>query len=242
MINLNKLTLHLNISRSKLIDGIHFNEEFLPHMLHLNTFIFHICTITPPSETIHDDIQNTINNWNYSPVNCSIDHFSDEYKTYSHIYSIPYQMNRFMYLTNSIRGDYFPYVIDVTLYDIRSFEHDFFQWLSQAFPLLKYLKIENLTPQKNKDQISSKIFYLNLYRLRLTDVHIDYANQFLCDTNAYVPCLHTLVIPYDELAYITNDFTNDTTRFICGQLKKIEFHETFFYPEQFYLYFPFLKK
>ncbi len=90
----------------------------------------------------------------------------------------------------------------MTLYDTRPFEHDFFQWLSRALPLLKYLKVDNLIPQKNQHsiedkQISSRISYSHLLRLRLMGAHIDYANQFLHDTQAYVPRLQTLKIQYE---------------------------------------------
>jgi hypothetical protein len=136
------------------------------------------------------------------------------------------------------------------LYDTRPFGHDFFQWISQAFPLLKYLKINNLIPQKNQcqiesingKQISSKISYLHLIRLSLTHAHIDYADQFLCHTKTYVPSLKTLQIQYAKLVIVTNNFTNDATRFNCGQLKYLLFDIRPVYPKHFKLYFPSFKK
>jgi hypothetical protein len=252
MPNLNNLTLCVKIIRLTTIDGIHLNEEIVNHKLHLNTFIFHICTIMRTSETNHflttNDIQNTFINWKYSPVVCCIDHFSDGY-SYCHIYSTPFQMTRFMYLTNSFRGQHFQFVTTLVLYDTRPFEHDFFEWTSRASPLLKYLTIHNLTPQENKCQIevvndkkiSPKISYLQLIRLRFTHAHIDYVNQFLRHTNAYVPCLDILKMEYEQLATVTNNFTSDSTRINCGQLKQLLFNELIVYPENFYLYFPLLK-
>ncbi len=249
MSNLNSLTLNLYIKRFKVIDGNHLNENILDRILHLNTFIFHICTIMLTSKTnlflSKNDIQNTFMNWKYSSVNCCIDHYIDGCNI-CHIYSIPFKMNRFMFLTNRFHGHHLEYVIDLTLYDARPFKHEFFQWISRAFPLLKYLKINNLTSQKNEyhiqssddQQIFSKISYLNLIRLKLFHAHIDYANQFLCHTNAYVPRLHTLAIQYDKLVTVTNNFTNDATRLNCGQLKQLVFGELFDYPEHFYSYFP----
>jgi hypothetical protein len=74
MTNLNSLTLHLYVKRLTVPDGIHLNENILHHMLHLNTFIFHIRTIMLASETniflSADNIQNTFMNWKYSPVKC----------------------------------------------------------------------------------------------------------------------------------------------------------------------------
>ncbi len=244
MPNLNSLTLNLHIKRFKVIDGIHLNEKILRHMSHLNTFIFHICTIMLTSKTnlflSKNDIQNTFLNWKYSSINSCIDYYIDGY-TLCHIYSTPFKMTRFIFLTNSFYDSdhHLEYVIDLTLYDARPFEHDFFQWISRAFPLLKYLKINNFIPQKNKYQIeSSKISYLYLIRLKLFHAHIDYAEQFLHHTNAYVPRLHTVAIQYKKLATVTNNFTNDKTRFNCGQLKHLVFGRLLDYPEHFYPYFP----
>jgi hypothetical protein len=188
-------------------------------------------------------------NWKYSQVNCCIGHCPDEY-VYSHIYSAPFEMNRFMYLTNNFRSYRMKFVTNLTLYGTRPFEHDVFQWIPRVFLLLKYLIVDNLTPQKKKcqiklvndEQISSKISYPHLIRLTLTDAHIDYADQFLHHTNAYVPCLHTLEIQYEKLVTVTNNFTNDATRQNCGQLKQLIFNEFNVYPQHFYLYFPFLLK
>lgn len=222
MPNLNKLTLCLYVVRLTAIDGVNLKKEILPYMLDVNTFIFHICTIMPTSQTNNflttNYIQNTFINWKYSSVNCFLDHASNGY-TSSHIYSIPFKMTYLMQLTNSFRGYHFQFVIDLTLFDTRPFEHDFFHWLSQAFPLLKYLIIYNLIPQENKShiepvndkQISSKISYLHLIRLRFAEAHTDYANEFLCDRNANIPHLHTLVIQYEKLVTVTNNFTNDST-------------------------------
>ncbi|CAF1415750.1 unnamed protein product [Adineta steineri] len=254
MTHLNKLTLCLYVIRLTNIDGIDLNEKVLCHMSDLSTFIFHICTIMTTSQTNHflstNDIQNTFNNWKYSPVSCNIDHFPDGY-TYCHIYSIPFKMSWLMYVTNTFRDHCFQFVIDLVLYDTRPFEHEFFEWVSQAFPLLKYLTLNNMMAQEKKCQIqsvkdkmliSSRILYIHLIRLRLTRAHIDYANQFLYHTNAYVPRLHTLRIQYEKLDTVTNNFTNNATRLNCSQLKRLIFKQLLVCPEHFHLYFPSLTK
>ncbi|CAF1232734.1 unnamed protein product [Adineta steineri] len=133
MPNLETLTLCLDIIRSTVIDGLRLNEQLLIHIMNLNKFIFRICTVLRPSESNYlltmNAIKNTFINWKYSSVNCCIDHFSDGY-TYCHIYSTPFRMTHFMNLSNSFRGHHFLYVTSVVLYDTRSFEHDYFEWLS----------------------------------------------------------------------------------------------------------------
>jgi hypothetical protein len=197
-----------------------------------------------------NDIQNTFINWKYSEVGCSIDRFSKG-STYCHIYSIPFQMTYFMYLTNNIRNHYFQFVINLTLYDTRPFEYDFFEWMSRAIPLLKYLTLHNFIPQVKKHQnepiedkscISSTISYSHLVRLRLTHAHIDYVYQFLCHTKAYVPQLHIIKIQYEKLVTVTNNFTNVATQINCSQLKQLLFNQIIVYPEHFHDYFPCLTK
>jgi len=242
--------------RLTVVDGIDLNERIHRHMSNLNTFIFDICTIIPIRQTNDflstKDVEKTFINWKYSQVGCSIDHLSNGY-TYCHIFSIPFRMTRFMYLMNNIRirNYHFQFLITLILYDTYPFEHDFFEWMSGAVPLLKYLTINNSTTQVKKHQnqpiegkihISSKISYNYLVRLRLTHAHIDYVYQFLCHTKAYVPQLDALEIQYDKLVSVTNHFTNDVTRINRSQLKQLRFNEINVYPEHFHDYFSCLTK
>ncbi|CAF2418395.1 unnamed protein product [Rotaria sp. Silwood2] len=198
--------------RLTFIDRIHLDEQVLNYMSKLNSFTFHICTFISTSNTVQflstNDIQKTFIDWKYSLISCCVDYFSNEIGL-CHIYSTPVKITRFMYVTNSFRGSHFQFVTDLKLYDTHSFEHDFFEWASQAFPLLNKLTIFNLIPQENKRQISSIIKYLHLRRLDLINAHIDYANQFLFHTYAYLPRLVTLMIRYEQLTIVTNNFTND---------------------------------
>ncbi|CAF1220486.1 unnamed protein product [Adineta steineri] len=249
MPNLETLTFGLDIVRSSVIDGLHLNEELFIHMKYLNKFIFHICTVLRTSQTNNfltaNDIKNTFLNWKYSSVNCCIDHFSDGY-SYYHIYSTPFQMTHFTCLSNSFHGQDFLYVTNLWLFDGRPFEHDFFEWLSQACPSLKHLLIDNLTPQANKRQVTiiddkrifSKSSYLHLFKLKLVDAHIDYVDQFLCYTNTYLPTLHILIIQYDKLVAITDNFTNDAKQINCSQIKRIVFDQSLVLTKDFYDYFP----
>ncbi|CAF0986638.1 unnamed protein product [Adineta steineri] len=155
-------------------------------------------------------------------------------------------MTHFIALSNSFRGQDFLYVTNLALQDTRPFEHDSFEWLSQACPSLKDLFIANLTPQKNKRQVAiindkqifSKNSYLHLFKLNLVNVHIDYVDQFLCYTNTYLPTLDTLVIQYDNLATVLDNFTNDTKQINCSQIKQIVFDQVLIWTEDFYDYFP----
>lgn len=248
MSNLKSLILNLNIERLVFIDRIYLDEQVLNHIPKLNSFTFHICTAISISNTVQllstKDIQQTFIDWKYSSITCCVDYFSNDIGL-CHIYSTPVKMIRFMYVTNSFRGYDFQFVKNLKLYDTRSFEHDFFEWINRACPLLRYLTIYNLTPQENKRQNEKKtsiIKYLHLIRLDLDNAHIDYANQFLCHTSTYLPHLITLVIRYEQLITVTNNFTNDLTRVNCAQLKRLLNDELTVYPSHFYLYFSSLSK
>lgn len=252
MRNLNRLTLRLDIMRSSVVDGIHLNEKIVSTMPHLNTFLFHLCTKMKTSSMNYllttNDVESTFTNWKYSPVVCTVDHFSDGF-TDCHIYSKPFPFNRFVCLPGSLCGQDFRFLTSLSLFDTRPFEHDFFQWISETMPLLNFLLIHNLTAQEKKCQtrsvdekaISSGLPYLHLVRLGLTFAHVDYAYQFLCCTNAYLPALAALSIPYEKLSIVTNGFTNDATRSTCGQLNEVNFKELIVHPEHFHQYFPSLK-
>ena len=56
-------------------------------------------------------------------------------------------------------------------------------------------------------------------------VHIDYIEQFLCDSNTRLPCLNKIYISYEQLLNVTENFTRSTTRINCAKLKHIIFHE-----------------
>jgi hypothetical protein len=58
-----------------------------------------------------------------------------------------------MYLTNTSRGHYVQFVIGLVLYDTYQFEYEFFESISRAFPLLKYLTLDNLIALEKKCEI-----------------------------------------------------------------------------------------
>ena len=246
--NLKELTLGLIVTRLRFIDGIHLDEEILTRLPQLTKFTFYIYTIMPllyPQDHLStDDVQKTFNYWKYGRVNCHVDYFLNK-AGQCHIYSIPYQMERISGVTNSFFGNTFHLVIDLRLFDIRPFEHIYFNWISRALPLLKYLRIKNMTPQENNVQSKSSNKNQNLMnhfprliKITLTDAHIDYVDEFLCQTKSYVPRLLSIAVSYENLAIVTNNFTSDLTRVNCAQLKKVSIEGEMVYPNNFYLYFP----
>jgi hypothetical protein len=108
MLNLEELTLLFSATRIKLpyIDGTHLYNDFLVQMPRLNKFTFSITTLVDDEGVkidlpSNDDIQNSFIKIGYQHM--------DSYVTVMkigprcHAYSLPYQFDTFLHLTNSFR-------------------------------------------------------------------------------------------------------------------------------------------
>jgi hypothetical protein len=258
MINLEELTLYLLIIRidSNYIDGIQLHDDILSYMPRLNKFIFNIETVIVKYKndlvlSSNEDIQRSFIGRGFcGPVGLHYDIFSTEngskghayslpYKFYSRsqIFSLPYQFSDFLFLSNSFQNRTFERVQKIIMMDIRPFEHDFFQIISQSFPLLGRLTIFNNARQKVKQQSRTLITFPKLFYLDLRNCRKDYLEQFLVDQYCHLPSLLTLGTKYPSVVSVTNYFTNDSTRLICSKLKDLRINETFLRSKKFQLYF-----
>ncbi|CAF3020752.1 unnamed protein product, partial [Rotaria sp. Silwood2] len=64
-----------------------------------------------------------------------------------HYYSYPYTMKNYDKISNNFPGGLFKCVRQISLFDEHPFQHDFFIKISQAFPFLQKLTLENSQPQ-----------------------------------------------------------------------------------------------
>jgi len=154
-------------------------------------------------------------------------------------------MKYMQHITNNFPGDQCMNVHNLFVSDrMHPFEHDFFYRLSRAFPLLNHLPLFNRIPQEKKrtwqsfDNKHAK--YPHLTQINLEYAHINYVEQFLLDTNAYLPCLNQLKIQFEHLVTVTNNFRNNATRINCAKLKRIVIREDMVHSSDFYSYFPLL--
>lgn len=51
--------------------------------------------------------------------------------------------------------------------------------------------------------------------------NIDYVEEFLNETKAFVPCLTRLIIKYDDLKIVTKNFTREETQRNCSTIKQL---------------------
>ena len=92
------------------------------------------------------------------------------------------------------------------------------------------------------EQTTSIIEYAHLTSLHLRDARVDYAKEFLFDSNAHLPCLNTLCIDYETLTNVTDNFTNDAARLTCATLKKLMLRRVkVINNTNFFNYFPFVQ-
>ncbi|CAF4264189.1 unnamed protein product, partial [Rotaria sordida] len=175
------------------------------------------------------DIQDTFTDFKDYEVISSDDYFPNDGSSQSHIYTYPYTLRHYNNITNNFPRRLFNYVQVVTLFDERSFEHEFFMRLVQAFPCLKDLTITNSEPQKHKQYSNSNdenqdfsiIEYPHLIYLNLFEIHDDYAEQFLLDTKTCF--LNNICLPIDDdvIQRVTQNFTRDATRNNYSKVKTL---------------------
>ncbi|CAF1324186.1 unnamed protein product [Rotaria sordida] len=235
MSNLEKLTLNLaTFVKNTFVDGNELNQNIVSYMPRLRIFEFYICSNHYRPKQIYlpskEYIQHTFRDFKNDQVSSYIDYFQEKQFSLCHIYSYPYNLKYYYTITNNFPGGLFKYVQEVSLYDERSFEHEFFLRIQKSFPFIKIVSIKNSKPQNNKlcreskndNQDFSIIKYPYLINLTLYDAHDDYIEEFLVDTNICLPdnSVH-INIDYEQLERMTHNFTRDSTRINCAKLDSL---------------------
>ncbi|UJR29436.1 hypothetical protein I4U23_010648 [Adineta vaga] len=137
-----------------------------------------------------------------------------------HIYSYPYEQKE-NHRINNFRGGMFKYVREISLLDERPFDHKFFFQISQSFPLMEKLTLINGKAQNDKNENLLLIEYPHLFCLDLVEVHEDYLEQFLIDTNTCLPNNVYLMIDYQVLKKATRNFIRQTMRTNCSKRHRL---------------------
>ena len=248
MINLEKLALYfVTDRRGTFIQGSNLKTSITNSMPRLNQFIFNIRSIVSFSDLLYfpsnEDIHRTFTTSKNGEIISCVDYFSKERYGQCHIYSCPYTLTHYDNITNHFPGGLFQNVQVAQLFDEHPFEHQFFIRISQSFPFLKCITIHNFEGQQSKDQNhqTSIIEYSHLNTIHLLWVHDDYLEEFLLDTNIYLPNDIALTINYDQLKRVTQDFTRSETRKNCSKIKKLFLPDSFQLPNDYHHYFPHLE-
>ncbi|CAF4965924.1 unnamed protein product, partial [Rotaria magnacalcarata] len=159
-----------------------YNELIVPllyRMVNLEELDLHL--VVHFYSLSNDDCQHSFNDFKNNKIISCVDYFPDFKHGQCHIYSYPYRAKTYEYITNNFPGGLFKYVREVSLYDDRLFEHDFFVKIAESFPFMEQLTIYNRKPQTNKfyeqsnydNQHLSPIQYSYLSVLELFSAHDD---------------------------------------------------------------------
>jgi hypothetical protein len=194
------------------IDGYDLQRDIISSMPHLRQFYFHIRSIVV--STPHIDIDTICQSFFHQKqsVDCVLDYFNNDCGQ-CQIYSLPFIGTRLDFISNRFplfdeNKNTFSNVTTILLFDdVKPFEHHFFVDVSQALPHLKSLEVFNRLEQQEKTTTRNLIEFPHLTTLILYDIHIDYAEQFLCRT--HLPCLVELFIHYEQLSTIIAQHPED---------------------------------
>ncbi|CAF1432737.1 unnamed protein product [Rotaria sordida] len=252
MSDLEKLDLSLIISgKGTFVDGNDLKTNIINKMPFLNKFTFNIRSFSHFYNQINipsnEDIQHTLNDYKDNQIISCVDYFPNRNSSQGHIYSYPYKLKHYDNITNNFSGGIFKCVREVSSFDERSFEHEFFLRIAESFPLMEKLTLINMKPQINKFYQQSKndhqhlsivIKYSHLTDLNLTKIDEDYPEQFLLDTKMSLPNGIFLQTDYQLLNSVTHNFTRNETRQNCAKLKIIFFINKSEFPEHLKDYFP----
>jgi hypothetical protein len=246
MPNLQQLYLYLLINRrDKFVDGNDLSKNITDYMAKLNKFHLNICStillkdqISFPSDK---DIQKSFEHFSNLKIISCIDYFTEAEQGQCHIYSYPFTIRNYVNITNNFPGGLFTCVTQVSLFDERPFEYEFFVQIGRSFPLMKELTIRNQKPQsgntKTKHENLFLIQYPYLRCLHLKKTHDDYVEQFLISTKTCLPSNVRLLCDYKSLKRVTRKFTWNATRLNCGKVEYMCLERIRRFPKHFKNYF-----
>lgn len=252
MLYLEELNLYIHILCGPIfISGTNLDNEILIYMSRLQTFTFHIVSEnTINDQTLHiseSDIQETFTNVKYQQVACMINNVGTN-RLLCRVFTLPVKFDRLIYIGSNIPNIIFNSVTCLKIWDKHPLKYEFFFQLARCFPFLKNLSIWNLYPPTLKfDEFHfynndwySLIQYPYLISLDIERISTHYVENFLNETQIYLPRLSELKIHYGDLAIITDNFTRSETRRNCANIKKLIMTDCKLYTEDIYSYFPLL--
>ncbi|CAF2141767.1 unnamed protein product [Rotaria magnacalcarata] len=240
MSNLEQLGLYLSVFVNKtFIDENHLKRNIINCMPRLSQFIFYFDSYMYTGNKLNlpltEDIQHTFIDFPNNNIISYVDYFPEGQEGRCHIYSYPSLMEYYSFITNNFPGGLYNYVREVSLFDERPFEHEFFLRIQKSFPCLEELSVTNHKPQNRKPHFESNNHNRNLFAVKysflgevnILNVHDDYIEQFLFDTKTCLQNTVILYIKYESLQRVTHNFTRDATRINCAQISKLYlYHES----------------
>jgi hypothetical protein len=249
MSNLEKLDLYIAFEQETFVDGNNLKNDIINHLGRLSKFTFNIRSFINHHNQTHslsnEEIQHSLAGLGDNQVITYVDYFLKKGSAQCHFYSYPYTWMYYNNITNSFSCGLFKCVREVSLFDNRPFEHEFFVRIAQSFPMMQKLSMINRTAQNQKANNSNEhisiIEYLHLLELDFAHTHDDYIEQLLLDTNTCLPKNICLWVPYDSLKRVTSNFTRVATRVNCTKISSLRTYDRIHLSESITEYFPHAK-
>jgi len=186
MSSLEELDLDFKNACKPIIDGHSLETNIIINMITLKEFTFNIRSFIPRDDIVNvpsvQNLHHTFQNLQNNNIISSIDYFPTKRLHYFHIYSCPYRWTFYDNINLNFPGGLFTHIREISLYDVRPFEHDFFLRIVQSFPLIKKINLKNDEPQQNVNQSNSINKYTRLMELDLVEAHEYYFEEFLNET------------------------------------------------------------
>jgi hypothetical protein len=231
MSNLERLGLYVTIGRNTtVIDENYLKKNILSSLIKLNEFQFFITSHMSSGMQLNlsstKDIQQTFIDFKTNSIISYVDYFPERNECKYHIYSYPSKMTYYNDITNNFPGGLYEYVREVSLFDEKPFEHEFFLRIQKSFPLMERLWVNNKKPQncKESNENLALIQYSSLREIRIGNVHDDYIEEFLFDTKTHLSKNVNLYIKYEFLERVTHNFTRESTRINCTKVHQLYLH------------------
>ncbi|CAF4004142.1 unnamed protein product [Rotaria sordida] len=226
--NVEYLTLLLAIDQdgirpSHFIDGSILEKKILQYLPRLCQFNYHIRSIL--KNTFHITINRIRQSFlkHEQPFDCVLDHFKNKYGQ-CQIYSLPFIGSRLDFISNrfplfDIKNTFSNVTILLLFDDVKPFESIFFERVARALSRLRTLEIINQLEQQEKTTTQkTNIDFPHLAVLILYDIHIDYAEEFLCQI--HLPSLIELAINKDMLLKIISQ-NQQQARHNCSKVARL---------------------
>ena len=148
------------------IDGNHWKTNILNHL----TFDIRSCAdlsndIDLPT---NDEIRRTFDDFQNHQIISNVDRFKVSRRARCRIYSYPYQLKHYS-VSNSFSGGLFECVREVSLYDERTFEHEYFFFqITFSFLLVKKMRIREIPNHRRRNHASNPTISIILSNIAIS--------------------------------------------------------------------------
>lgn len=248
MKNLEELRLFFSTDfPARIIDESDLNTEILRHLPNLQKFLFHIGSLSQSEVDLSKGPFGGVRQIFYNGISHDVAHYvSILRQTFcaSHLYSFPSESNELILYDHHFPDGPFDHLRKLSLRQLFvPLEHEFFLRLAFHFPHITHLSTRIRGPQtgqrsSSSDDPNSIVKFLRLTDLALQGFHADYAEQFLVETNTWMPRLTHLHINYEDLIQVTENFTRAETRCNCLRIQHLVINRPMVQHSEFYHYFP----